>query len=247
MRTLLRILILSFCALQFATAATPSIGASYEEVLAALGKPDGELEAGSRKILTYGKAQIKLKDGKVSSISPGLETLLAERDADQASVEAKRNAGLVNYKGKWMRPSERDAFIAHQKKQQARQAALTQAPTGWITDYDLALAMAKAQNKQVLLNFTGSDWCGWCIKLDKEVFSQKQFLEYAEDHYILVKLDFPRRSALPDYLKRQNEALAIKYKVRGFPTIVVLNSNGKKHKTGGYVRGGPATFIRSLQ
>ena len=247
MRSLLRISLLGLCALQLAAAAAPTIGASYEEVIAALGKPDGELDAGSRKILTYGKAQIKLKDSKVSSISPELEGLLAERDADQASVEAKRKAGLVNYKGKWMRPSERDAFIAHEQKQQATRVASSQATTDWITDYDQALAVAKAQNKKVLLNFTGSDWCGWCIKLDKEVFSQKQFLNYAKDNYILVKLDFPRRTQLPANLKRQNDALAKKYKVRGFPTVVVLNSNGKTHKTGGYVRGGPKAFIRSLQ
>ena len=105
MRSLLRISLLGLCALQLAAAAAPTIGASYEEVIAALGKPDGELDAGSRKILTYGKAQIKLKDSKVSSISPELEGLLAERDADQASVEAKRKAGLVNYNVNCMRPS----------------------------------------------------------------------------------------------------------------------------------------------
>ncbi|MGZ0656103.1 thioredoxin family protein [Coraliomargarita sp. W4R53] len=229
--------------------ATPplTLGASYDEVINTLGKPDGELNAGSRQILTYGQAQIKLKDGKVSSISPQLTQLLAAREADQDSVEAKRSAGLVNYKGKWMRPSERDAFIAHEKKQQAAQAALTQVQPHWITDYDQALAMAKAQNKQILLNFTGSDWCGWCIKLDKEVFSQQSFLNYAKDHYVLVKLDFPKRSQLPAYLKTQNTKLAEKFKIRGFPTIVVLNSNGKKYKTSGYVRGGPQALINSIR
>jgi protein disulfide-isomerase len=230
-----------------ALAAPLSVGASYQEVITALGKPDGELDVGSRKILTYGNAQIKFKDGTVSSISPELEKLLADRNADQDSVDAKRAAGLVNYKGKWIRPSDRDAYVARDKKQQASRAARAQALTGWTTDYKEALAIAKEQNKKVLLNFTGSDWCGWCIKLDKEVFSKKEFLDYAKDNYILVKIDYPRRTKLPEFLERQNSQLAKKYKVRGYPTVVVLKSNGKKYKTGGYVAGGPSAFIKSLK
>lgn len=222
-------------------------GASYAQVIAALGKPDGEIEAGSRKILTYGKAQIKLQNGKIISISPELDKLLVERDADKKSVEAKRAAGLIDYKGKWMYPRERDALVASENKQKSALAVRSQPQSGWITDYDQALATAKAQNKKVFLNFTGSDWCGWCIKLDKEVFSQKEFLDYAKENYILVKIDFPSRSKLPDDLNRQNETLAKKYKIKGFPSIVVLKSNGKKYKTGGYVPGGPSAFIKTLR
>lgn len=224
------------------------VGASYEEVIRTLGKPDGELDAGSRKILAYGKAQIKLKDGKVTSISPELTTLLAERDSDQESVEAKRAAGLVNYKGKWMRPSEqRDLVIREQGEKASKAASAAASNGGWLTNYDQALALAKKEKKKVLLNFTGSDWCGWCVRLDEEVFSKKQFVDYAREHYVLVKLDFPRRSKLPADLKKQNDRLAKKYKVRGFPTVVVLNSNGKKHTTGGYVAGGPKAFLRSIK
>ncbi|MDQ8195205.1 thioredoxin family protein [Coraliomargarita sp. SDUM461004] len=237
-----------FCALITISNATPlEPGASYNEVISQLGQPDGEINAGNRQILTYGKAQIKLKNGRVSSISPQLNQLLAERDSAQDSVEAKRAAGLINYKGKWMSPSQRDVLIAQEKKQQPPYGGLNSAARNWITDYDQALAMAKAQNKQVLLNFTGSDWCGWCIKLDKEVFSQQSFLNYANSHYILVKLDFPRRSQIPAYLKTQNTELAEKYKIRGFPTIVVLDSNGKKYRTSGYVSGGPQAFINSIR
>ena len=163
-----------FIAAQSVAFAIPiNSGASYEQVITALGKPDGEIEAGSRKILTYGKAQIKLQNGKIISISPELDKLLVERDADKKSVEAKRAAGLIDYRGKWMYPSERDALVASENKQKASLAVHSQPQSGWITDYDQALATAKAQNKKVFLNFTGSDWCGWCIKLDKEVFSQK--------------------------------------------------------------------------
>lgn len=241
-------LITSFCVFTSIIHAKPlSVGASYAEVVAALGEPDGDLNAGSRQILTYGKAQIKLKHGKVSSISPDLEKLLAERDANQDSIKAKRAAGLINHEGKWMRRSERDAIVVRENKEKAAQVTTVQAQAGWIANYDRALDIAKAQNKKILLNFTGSDWCGWCIKLDKEVFSQAKFLNYAKDNYVLVKLDFPKRSQLPAGLKQQNERLAKKFNVRGFPTVVVLNSNGKKYSTGGYVRGGPSAFIASIQ
>jgi thioredoxin-related protein len=69
------------------------------------------------------------------------------------------------------------------------------AAAGWDDDYEKALAQAKAEKKMVVLDFTGSDWCGWCIKLDKEVFSKKEFKDYAKDNLVLVEVDFRKRSA----------------------------------------------------
>ena len=69
---------------------------------------------------------------------------------------------------------------------------VAQAGEGWETNFKKALARAKAENKYVLLNFSGSDWCGWCTKLDKEVFSRQAFKDYARENLILVLLDFPR-------------------------------------------------------
>ena len=127
-------------------------------------------------------------------------------------------------------------------------ASFAQAESAWLNDYKKAQEEAKANNKLLLLNFTGSDWCGWCIKFDKEVWSQPQFKDYARDNLVLLELDFPRRKDQPADVKKQNMELAQQYEVLGFPTIVVLNSNGEKlWQFDGYFPGGPEAFIAQLQ
>ena len=98
----------------------------------------------------------------------------------------------------------------------------------WITDYKKAQEEAKANHKLVLLNFTGSDWCGPCIKLDKEILSKPELAEYAANNLVLVELDFPRRKQLADSVRQQNEVMAERYQIQRFPTIIVLNGEGQK-------------------
>ena len=117
----------------------------------------------------------------------------------------------------------------------------------WQTDAPKALAKAKAEKKMVMLDFTGSDWCGWCIKLNKEGFSQPAFVEYADKNLVAVEVDFPRKKALSAAQKQANAALARKYNVEGYPTIIVLNSDGKKIGELGYQPGGPKAFIAALE
>ena len=127
-------------------------------------------------------------------------------------------------------------------------ASFARAESAWLNDYKKAQEQAKANNKLLLLNFTGSDWCGWCIKFDKEVWSQPQFKDYARDNLVLLELDFPRRKDQPAEVKKQNLQLAQQYEVLGFPTIVVLNSSGQKlWQFDGYFPGGPEAFIAQLQ
>ena len=106
-------------------------------------------------------------------------------------------------------------------------ASFARAESDWLHDYNKAQEEAKANHKLLFLNFTGSDWCGWCIKFDKEVLSQPQFKNFAHDNLVLLELDFPRRTSQPAEVKKQNVQLAQQYEVLGFPTIVVLNSNGQ--------------------
>jgi thioredoxin-related protein len=125
---------------------------------------------------------------------------------------------------------------------------LARAESGWLNDYKKAQEEAKATNKVLLLNFTGSDWCGWCIKFDREVLSKPQFKDYARDNLVLVELDFPRAKAQTPEMRKQNRDLAQQYEVVGFPTIVVLNSDGQTlWKFDGYFPGGPDAFIAELQ
>ena len=118
---------------------------------------------------------------------------------------------------------------------------------GWMTDFEAAQAKAKAENKPLLLDFTGSDWCGWCIKLDEEVFSQTAFSQYAAAELVLVEIDFPRRTDQPAKLKAQNEALSQKYGIRGFPTILVLSPEGELIEKTGYRRGGPQAYVAHIK
>ena len=120
------------------------------------------------------------------------------------------------------------------------------AAAGWEDNYEKAMAKAKTEKKMVLLDFTGSDWCGWCIKLDKEVFSKKEFKDYAKENLVLVEVDFPNAKRQTKKLKEQNEKLKTEHNVSGFPTIIVLDSEGKKVGQLGYGEGGPAPFIEKL-
>ncbi len=116
----------------------------------------------------------------------------------------------------------------------------------WSTDLPKALAKAKAENKLVLMDFTGSDWCPWCIKLNKEVFSQPAFVEYAEKNIVPVEIDFPRKKEQSAELKKANAKLQEKYGIQGYPTVIVLNGAGKKVGELGYQPGGPKPFIAAL-
>ena len=125
---------------------------------------------------------------------------------------------------------------------------VARAESGWLNDYKKAQEEAKAGNKILLLNFTGSDWCGWCIKFDRDVLSRPQFKEYARNNLVLVELDFPRVKTQSAELQKQNRQLAQQYEVVGFPTIIALNSDGQKlWEYDGYFAGGLEAFIAELE
>lgn len=122
------------------------------------------------------------------------------------------------------------------------------AESTWLTDLPKAEAQAKAENKIILMDFTGSDWCGWCIKFKKEVLDTKEFQEYAAKNVVLVELDYPNKKEQSADLKKANADLKKKYKVNGFPTLVVLDKDGKEiGRQVGYSKGGPEAFIAKLE
>ncbi len=117
----------------------------------------------------------------------------------------------------------------------------------WVTDLQVALRRARVENKHVLLDFTGSDWCGWCMRLKGEVFDQPKFAAYAKANLIMVEVDFPRRKELSASQQEANNKLARKYDIEGYPTIIVLDAKGQQIGKSGYVRGGPQAFINTLE
>jgi protein disulfide-isomerase len=127
-------------------------------------------------------------------------------------------------------------------------ASYARAESGWLNDYKKAQQEATATNKFLLLDFTGSDWCGWCRKFDKEILSQPQFKNYARENLVLVEVDFPRAKPQSVELRKQNLELARQYEIQGFPTIVVLKSDGQKlWQYDGYFPEGMDAFIAQLE
>jgi protein disulfide-isomerase len=125
--------------------------------------------------------------------------------------------------------------------------ALLAADSSWLTSLPDAKAKAAKEQKLVLLDFTGSDWCPYCIKLRSEVFSKPEFAEYAKKNLVLVEVDFPRGKPQSDEMKATNKALKAKYEVTGFPTLVLTKPDGTVvWKQVGYDSDGSSAIIAKL-
>lgn len=115
----------------------------------------------------------------------------------------------------------------------------------WMTDFEAAKKKAKEENKKVLMLFTGSDWCAYCIKWEKEVFKKPEFAERARD-YVLLMVDFPEEKPLPKEQQKANDALLDKFNIKMYPTVLVLNSKGKKVGKFNFMEGGIEPFFAKL-
>lgn len=218
MKTALLVLSLALGTCAFAA----KLGDTYEQVIAEKGKPTSQVVAGNSKVLNYADISIRLKDNAVVGVNP-----VAAVPSPTASTEKK--------------PNQKPAPTP-------RPAAKTRAiETEWTTDYQAALATAQTEKRNIFLFFTGSDWCGWCMRLDQEILSTSEFKSYANEKLILVKLDFPRKTAQSDELRAQNQALATRYRIRGYPSVIILDPTGKAVKKLGYQEGGPNPFIEALR
>lgn len=116
----------------------------------------------------------------------------------------------------------------------------------WMDDLPAAEKAARDSDRAVFLFFTGSDWCGYCMALEREILNTPDFNAFAGQNLVLVKVDFPRRTSLPAAQAQKNQDLAQKYRVEGFPTIFLLSKDGRNLGQFGYSEGGPGPFIRSM-
>ena len=188
-------------------------------------------------------ATLHAKTWKEAGSDRTLEGDYVRTEGDQIVI---RKPGGTTFKIALSKLSEEDQkFVAGQKP--AKDEAAEKDVFKWETDFELAKQRAKDENKDLLVDFTGTDWCGWCIKLKKEVFDKPAFQEYAKKNLIMVELDFPRKKVLPEELKKQNAELAKKYEVQGYPTILLLNSKGREVARTGYQEGGPEKYIDHLK
>ena len=129
--------------------------------------------------------------------------------------------------------------------------AFSQSKLVWHDNVKEAVKISKKEKKPIMMFFTGSDWCGWCIRLQKEVFFKEEFKKWAGENVVLLELDFPRRKALSSVVKAQNTKLLRQFAIQGYPTVWFVNpgkdaqNNLQWVKLGrtGYVKGGPGAWI----
>ncbi len=128
-------------------------------------------------------------------------------------------------------------------------ALRAQTHDGWYADFDKAAAAAQAQGKDLLVDFTGSDWCGWCTRLKEEVFDHEEFSTQVVEHFVLVALDFPNSDAAKAMVPNpeRNRELQREYEVQGFPTILLMTSDGVVYGQTGYRQGGPTAYLEHLE
>jgi thioredoxin-related protein len=183
---------------------------------------------------------------KLNQLDPALQKHFHYNPVKAGEVEQKQAAANVQYHIQAInQPAPRPP--ADEGATQPSSAGQASEPS-WGTDLPAALNQARSENKMVLLDFTGSDWCGWCIKFDKDVLSTDKFAGYANSKLVLVKLDFPRHKGQDAALKQANEQLSKRFGVDGFPTLVLLNSAGKElGRQVGYAKGGADAFIAELE
>ncbi len=129
--------------------------------------------------------------------------------------------------------------------------ANAQAPAGgngrWLVDYAKARDVAKQLKRPLLIDFTGSDWCGWCVKLEEEVFTRKEFQTWAKERVVLLKIDFPRRTPLPPLVAATNQKLAQQFAVSGYPTVLLVDPESETSlRKWGYFAGGPQKWVEGM-
>ena len=179
-------------------------------------------------------------NAKLKQLSPELQQHFGYNVRQAGEVEQRQAAANTQYHTQLVSQAASSPMAGENL---AQASGLT-----WSLDFSKALARARTGNKMVLIDFTGSDWCPWCIKFDEDILSTRKFGAYADKNLVLVLADFPNHTKQSPALKQANEELGKKFQVEGYPTLVVLNSSGREiGRQVGYLRSGPDAFIAELE
>lgn len=195
-------------------------------------------------VMMLAPARPEARTWKEAGTDRTLEGEFTRKEADKVVI---RRANGTSVKVPLVKLSPEDRDYVEEMAAAGEAAAPDPDEFRWETDFKVAKQRAKDEKKSILVDFTGSDWCGWCIKLKREVFDQPEFQKYARKHLVMLELDFPRKKELPEKLKEQNEELAREFGVRGYPTILLLNRRGREIARTGYQEGGPGKYVEHLK
>lgn len=166
---------------------------------------------------------------------------------EQPAAEEPRQPGIEEAQPA-QEPAQPQA-VEEQTAEPADKEADTVQHTGinWYTDLEAAMKKAEEESKDLFINFSGSDWCYWCQRLDEEVLSRPAFYEEATKQFVFVLVDFPSDdSKLTEEQKQKNRQLLGSYGVQGFPTIILAGPGGKGYAMTGYQEGGPEAYLKQV-
>lgn len=223
-----------------------SVGNTEAEVLEANGEPTSRMSTGTVTVLNYPDKIVRLEDDAVVSIRR-----LGGAGPAVASSPGKSGNGSTRNTASAGRSSSSASSSASSGATDSGWGATAKRPTGpaldWLSEYRPAVERAASSKRFIFLFFTGSNWCTWCKKLEGEILETTLFRNYAAKKLVLLKLDFPRGIQQPEWMISQNQALSKKYRVTGYPTVVMLSPTGKFLANLGYAPGGPVPFVSALQ
>ena len=217
-----------------------------------------DFEDGKRHAWSFGSNPSSLYNGK--GVAYGFLSLLDRGKACKlVSVAIRTNTDpeLDDYPHGWTIATvpvnldfkEKDGDAANPEEAADAPAVSKSVPKGWTEDFEAAKQQAAKEGKLILIDFSGSDWCGWCKRMDEEVFTKDRFVREASKKFVLVAIDSPSdKSILSALARKQNRELAVKYGVRGYPTVVIVDPDGKEVKRhSGYRSGGPNGYMKYLR
>lgn len=193
-----------------------------------------------RNIIIIAILMVVLLGGVFWAFAEEAKSSEKEKTVEKPAVKVEEKSEKTLEKDKAV-PSEKSEALKDGKKKANKELV-------WHTDLEKAKAAAKKSKKPIFVEFLGSDWCPPCIMMEKEVYSKKEFKEYARKNLVLVKVDFPRTKELPEKQQEHNRKWAMEYKVEYLPTMVIVDAAGKELKRlGGYQPGGVEKFVEQIE